>query len=186
MRLVIVEGLDGVGKTTAIHKVINHLYEKHNLKSFTASPLDLSPEIKALVTSSYPCFVKYYLLLDSCQKLICQLKKEYASFDFVFLDRLYYSSFAYSLYDIPQKDWVVPLYFLEKFEKGYRIPAYYLRISESLRKQYLLQKKETKLWDSADDFVTQKIKNAYNYLLLRTSLQETTDFVQSFLEDLSR
>ena len=179
--IVIIEGLDGVGKSTFIKEMIKVFFFL-NLKTFVVSPLDFKPELKSVIKNEWyqkkePLeFTKRILELHD--QLMFDLSKIESAYDVVLLDRGFYSGFAYGFLTSASdglKDLLSTITFLEK---DYGCFGFYLdHLDEATRLQRLEQRNslETKLFDSADEDTIKRIKENFDILCNSTNLERVKD-----------
>lgn len=170
--IIVLEGLDGVGKTTLLKNLSDELYEFYLLSSYIVSPTRINKELLQVINKEYNSPLdKFQDTIKEHIKILDKLKEYNNKFNFIFLDRSIYSAFAYTMY--LEQDTTIKeeaLHTIKQLEKEYHLYSLFLNIPEETRLERLKNRNLDILFDSCNSKTNSAIYNEFIYLVLHSGL----------------
>lgn len=170
--IVVIEGLDGVGKTTLINEISNELFEGNNISSYIISPTQVNKTLKSLIEINFNNnYEKFILIIQEHINILNSCLKYKDKFNVIFLDRSIYSAYSYIFYkekNITIKDKAIKK--IISLEKQYKLTSCLLTIPEAERLKHLYNRETKKLFDKLNEDDSLLINHEFISLVIKTGL----------------
>ncbi len=171
-KLVVVEGIDGAGKTTQAKEIVKRLNKEGYNASYTKEPTDMviGQFIREKILSGNldinPLALQYLFNADRVmhmEKIESLLQKGMI----IVMDRYFWSSVAYAMADLGEvKDWYFTAFSILSFYNQFILPdfSFFLKVSPDIALERIKQSgKHNEIYDTAEKLP--KIEKNYEGLM---------------------